>query len=131
MIDPGAQQLLVAFETAFQSKVTIPILLLDVILMFCLGCVRPRKPRLGALDGTTIQTSRTIVVVMSCLRLRGCSFKRFPVLFQSRRRFFQVLHQGRQEVLVPGMLVHQNFSIPSEPRLGTFIFFIPCETVQN
>ena len=55
MIDPGAQQLLVAFETAFQSKVTIPILLLDVILMFCLGCVRSRKPRLGALDGATIQ----------------------------------------------------------------------------
>ena len=52
MIDPGAQQLLVAFET---SKVTIPILLLDVILMFCLGCVRSRKPRLGALDGATIQ----------------------------------------------------------------------------
>lgn len=55
---------------------------------------------------------------MPCLLLRGCIFKRFTVPFKSRRRFFQVLHQGCQEVLVPGMLV-QSFFITSEPRLGT------------
>ena len=64
------------------------------------------------------------------LRLWGCIFKRFTVHFQSRRRIVKVMHQGCQEVLVPGMSVcrwtnwiTKLLSFPTEPRLHILVWF--------